>query len=237
MTTPRDPIYAGHRYPAEIISYAIWLYFRFPLSLRMVEEMLAARGTCVTHETIRQWGLKFGRKFANRIRQRAPRRGDKWHLDEVVISIAGKKHWLWRAVDQAGFVLDVLVQSRRDKKAAKRLFRKLLKKQGRAPRVLVTDKLKSYAAAKRDIMPGVEHRQHKGLNNRAENSHQPTRRRERIMKRFKSPRHVQRFLAIHDQIANVFTRRSNQDTAATFHSARDQAFTTWAEVTGVAMAA
>jgi len=121
-------------------------------------------------------------------------------LDEVVISIAGRKHWLWRAVDQEGFVLDVLVQSRRDKKAAKRLLRKLPKKQGRAPRVLITDKLKSYAAAKREIMPGVEHRQHKGLNNRAENSHQPTRRRERIMKRFKSPRQVQRFLSIHDQI-------------------------------------
>ena len=105
MRTPRDPIYAGHRYPAEIISYAVWLYFRFPLSLRMVEEMLAARGISVTHETIRQWGLKFGREFANRIRQRAPCRGDKWHLDEVVISIAGKKHWLWRAVDQHGFVL------------------------------------------------------------------------------------------------------------------------------------
>src|SRR5438874_6804771 len=192
-TTARDPIYAGYRYPAEIISYAVWLYFRFPLSLRMVEEMLAARGISVTHETIRQWGLKFGREFANRIRQRAPRCGDKWHLDEVVISVAGKKHWLWRAVDQDGFVLDALVQSRRNKKAAKRLFRKLLKKQGRAPRVLITDKLKSYAAAKREIMPGVEHRQHKGLNNRAENSHQPTRRRERIMKRFKSPGQAQRF--------------------------------------------
>ncbi len=152
MGTPRDPIYAGHRYPAEIISYAVCLYFRFPLSLRMVEEMLAARGISVTHETIRQWGLKFGQVFANRIRRRAPRRGDKWHLDEAVISIAGKKHWLWRAVDQDGFVLDILVQSRRDKKAAKRLFRKLLKKQGRAPRVLVTDKLRSYAAAKREIM-------------------------------------------------------------------------------------
>jgi putative transposase len=149
-----------------------------------------------------------------------PRRGDKWHLDEVVITIAGEKHWLWRAVDQEGFVLDVLVQSRRDKKAAKRLLRKLLKKQGRAPRVLITDKLRSYAAAKREIMPGVEHRQHKGLNNRAENSHQPTRRRERIMKRFKSPRQVQRFLSIHDQIANLFSRRPNQDTAAKFHAAR-----------------
>ena len=219
MRTPRDPIYAGHRYPAEIISYAVWLYFRFPLSLRMVEEMLAARGISVTHETIRQWGLKFGREFADRIRRRAPRRGDKWHLDEVVVSFAGKKHWLWRAVDQDGFVLDVLVQSRRDKKAAKRLLRKLLRKQGRAPRVLVTDKLKSYAAAKREIMPGVEHRQHKGLNNRAENSHQPTRRRERIMKRFKSPRQVQRFLSAHDQLANGFPRRPDHDTARTSGSA------------------
>src|SRR3954464_725024 len=123
MTTPRDPLYAGYRYPAELISYAIWLYFRFPLSLRMVEEMLAARGISVTYETIRQWGLKFGREFANRIRRRALRRGEG-RVDEVVITIAGKKHWLWRAVDQEGFVLDVLVQSRRDKKAANRLFRK-----------------------------------------------------------------------------------------------------------------
>ena len=132
-----------HRFPPEVISYAVWLDFRFPLSLRMVEEMLAARGISVTYETIRRWGLKFGREYANRIRRRAPRRGDKWHLDEVVITIAGKKHWLWRAVDQEGFVLDVLVQSRRDKGAAKRLFRKLLRKQGRAPRVLITDKLKA----------------------------------------------------------------------------------------------
>ena len=237
MTTPRDPLYAGYRYPAEIISYATWLYFRFPLSWRMVEEMLAARGLSVTYETVRQWGLKFGRDFANRIRRRAPRRGDKWHLDEVVLTIAGKKHWLWRAVDQEGFVLDVLVQSRRDKKAAKRSFRKLLKKQGRTPRVLIIDKLRSYAAAKREIMPGVEPRQHRGLNNRAENSHQPTRRRERIMKQFKSPRQVQRFLSTHDQIANVFSRRRNLNTAAKFRTARRQAFTTWAEATGVAMAA
>jgi putative transposase len=229
MTTPRDPLYAGDRHPAEIISYAVWLSFRFPLSLRMIEEMLAARGISVTYGWAakqinrRQWDLKFGRAFANRIRRRARCRGEK--------------HWLWRAVDQEGFVLDVLVQSRRDKKAAKRLLRKLLKKQGRAPRVLITDKLKSDAAVKREIMPGVEHRQHKGLNNRAKNSHQPTRRRERIMKRFKSPRQVQRFLSIHDQIATIFTRRPNQDTATPFRLARNQAFTTWAEVTGVAMAA
>jgi putative transposase len=237
MTRVRDPIYACHRYPAEIISYAVWLYFRFPLSLRMVEEMLAARGIPVTHETIRQWGLKFGQEFAKGIRRRAPRRGDKWHLDEAVISIAGKKQWLWRAVDQDGFVLDVLVQGRRDRTAAKRLFRKLLKKQGRAPRVLITGKLKSYAAAKREIMPAVEHRQHKGLNNRAENSHQPARRRERIMKRFKSPRQVQRFLSAHDQIANHFPRIRDHDTAANFRAARKSAFAAWAEVTGVAMAA
>jgi putative transposase len=237
MMTPRGSLFAGYRFPAELISYAVWLYFRFPLSMRMVEERLAARGIAVTYETIRQWGLKFGREFANRIRRKAPCRGDKWPLDEVVIIIAGEKHWLWRAVDQEGFVLDALVQSRRNKKAARRLFRKLLKKQGRAPRVLITDKLGSYAAAKREIVPSVEHRQHRGLNNRAENSHQPTRRRERIMKRFKSPRQVQRFLSIHDQITNVFLRRPSQDTAAKSRIGRNQAFTTWAEITGVAMAA
>src|SRR3954449_402125 len=234
MTTSRDPLYAGYRYPAELIGYAVWLYFRFPLSLRMVEEMLAARGISVTYETIRQWGLKFGQEFANRIRRRAPRRGDKWHLDEVVITIAGQKHWLWRAVDQEGFVLDVLVQSRRDKKAAKRLFRKLMTKQGRAPRVLITDKLRSCGAAKREIMPGVEHRQHKGLNNRAENSHQPIRRRERQMKRFKSAGQAQRFLSTHDQINNLFHLRRDHLRAPQYRAARTQAFQTWAEVTGVA---
>ena len=160
ISTPR---YARHRFPAEVISYAIWLYFRFPLSLRMVEEMLAARGILVSYETVRQWALKFGQDFANKIRRRLPAAGDKWHLDEVVISISGKKHWLWRAVDQHGVVLDILVQSRRNAKAAKRLLRKLLKKQGTAPRVVITDKLASYGAAKREIMPGVEHRQHPGL--------------------------------------------------------------------------
>ena len=178
--------YAGYRFPPEVISHAVWLYFRFPLSLRMVEEMLAARGIIVSHESVRQWALKFGQDFANRIRRRLPCAGDKWHLDEVAVKIAGKKHWLWRAVDQDGIVLDILVQSRRDKRAAKRLLRKLLKRQCRAPRVLITDKLASYGAAKKEIAPGVEHRKHKGLNNRAENSHQPTRRRERQMKRFKS---------------------------------------------------
>src|SRR5919202_3727470 len=186
MTERAPSRYTGYRYPPAIISHAVWLYFRFPLSLRMVEEMLAARGVIVSHETVRQWARKLGQEFADEIRRRLPRAGDKWHLDKVVIKIAGTTHWLWRAVDQHGIVLDVLVQSRHDAKAAKRLLRKPLKRQRRAPRVMITDKLASYAAAKKGIMPGVEHRRHKGLNNRAENSHQPTRRRERQMKRFKS---------------------------------------------------
>src|ERR1700759_145759 len=216
MTIPSPPSYAGYRFPAEIISFAVWLYFRFPLSLRHVDEILAARGIIVSHETVRQWGLKFGQAFANQIRRRLPQAGDKWHLDEVQVRIAGEKHWVWRAVDQDGIVLDILVQSRRNTAGAERLLRKLLKNQMRPPRVIITDKLGSYQAAKKDLIPGVEHRQHKGLNNRAENSHQPTRRRERIMKRFKSPRQVQRFLSTHDQIANIFSRRPNQDTAANF---------------------
>jgi putative transposase len=234
MTTPAFPSYAGHRFPAEIISHAVWLYFRFPLSLRMVEEMLAARDIIVSHASVRQWALKFGQDFANQIRRRLPYAEDKWHLDEVAIKIAGKKHWLWRAVDQAGIVLDILVQGRRDKRAAKRLLRKLLKKQRRSPRVLITDKLASYGAAKSEVMPSVEHRKHKGLNTRAENSHQPTRRRERQMKRFKSAGQAQRFLSAHDGINNLFHLRRDHVPANQYRAARTQAFQTWAEVTGVA---
>src|SRR5919206_4286701 len=229
--------YAGHRFPAELISQAVWLYFRFPLGLRMVEEMLAARGIVVSHETIRQWALKFGQEFANRIRRRLPRIGDKWHLDEVAIKIAGVKHWLWRAVGQTGMVLDALVQRRRDERAAKRLLRKLLKRRCRAPRVMVTDKLASYGAAKGEVMPGVEHRRHKGPNNRAENSHQPTRRRERQMKRFKSARQVQRFLSAHDQVNNLFYLHRDHLPAAEYRAVRAQAFAIWAEVTGAKAAA
>src|SRR5438067_5266785 len=154
----------------------------------------------------------------------------KWHLDEVVLKIAGVKHWLWRAVDQTGVVLDVLVQRRRDKQAAKRLLRKLLKKQRRPPRVMITDKLASYGAAKREVMPGIEHRQHKGLNNRAENSHQPTRRRERQMKQFKSAGQAQRFLSAHDQINNLFHLRRDHVTAAEHRAYRIQKFRVWAEI-------
>ena len=230
MRTSARTRYAGYRFPAEIIGHAVWLYFRFPLGLRMVEELLAARGIIVSHETVRQWARKFGQPFANQIRRRLPRVGDKWHLDEVVLKIAGVKHWLWRAVDQTGVVLDVLVQRRRNKQAAKRLLRKLLKRQMRPPRVMITDKLASYGAAKREIMPGIEHRQHKGLNNRAENSHQPTRRRERQMKQFKSAGQAQRFLSAHDQINNLFHLRRDHVTAAEHRASRTQKFEIWAEI-------
>src|SRR5436309_7432400 len=166
MTTSARTRYSGYRFPAEIIGHAVWLYFRFPLGLRMVEELLAARGIVVSHETVRQWARKFGQPFANQIRRRLPRVADKWHLDEVVLKMAGVKHWLWRAVDQTGILLDVLVKRRRDKHAAKLLLRKLLKRQMRALRIMITDKLARYGAAKPEVVPGIEHRQHhKGLNN------------------------------------------------------------------------
>lgn len=155
-TAPAEPIsYKGYRFPPDVISYAVWLSYRFPLSLRMVEEMLAARGIGVTYETVRSWAVKFGLSIVKRIRSRAPGRGDKWHLDEVVVTMQGQRYWLWRAVDQEGFVLDVLVQSRRDKRAAERLMRKLLKHHG-CPRVMVTDKLRSYAAANDAVNGGVK---------------------------------------------------------------------------------
>lgn len=215
MTEPRASLYHRHRFPAEIIAEAVWLYYRFPLSFRMVEDMLNYRGITVTYKTKREWAEKFGRAYANSLRRRTPRLGDKWHLDECVISIKGKKHWLWCAVDQDGFVLDVLVQKHRNTKAAKRFMRMLLSGHGYVPRVMVTDKLRSYGAAKRELGLGFcDHRQHKSLNNRAENSHQPTPRRERIMKRFKSARHVQRFTSIHDPIYNLHYFPRNQFNAA-----------------------
>jgi putative transposase len=202
----RDPLYCRHRFPAEVIAHAVWLYFRFPLSLRMVEDMLAARGVIVTHQTIRNWAAKFGRHFAREIKRRsAGCLGDKWHLDECMVVINGKKQWLWRTVDQ----------------------------NGHTPRVMITDKLRSYDAAKRDIIPGVEHRSHKGLNNRAENSHQPTRRRERIMKRFKSPRQLQRFVSIHDPIANLFHFPRNTLSSADHRDLRAAAMQIWGEIAHV----
>ena len=236
MTTLSNP-YRGFRFPAEIIEHAVWLYHCFSLSLRDVETILAARGVVVSYESIRDWSLRFGRLFANALKRRRPRPGDKWFLDEVYLRIGGKQHYLWRAVDQDGHVLDILVQSRRSAKAAKRFFRKLLRGLQYVPRVIVTDKLKSYAAAKREILPHTEHRQSRYLNNRAEVSHQPTRRRERQMQRFKSARHAQRFLSAHSRIHNHFQLRRHRLTAAAYRTARDTAFRTWRDVTVGAVAA
>ncbi len=233
MTTCSNP-YRGFRFPAEVIEHAVWLYHCFSLSLRDVETILAARGVVVSYESIREWGMRFGRLFANTLKWRMPRTGDKWFMDEVFLRIGGKLHYLWRAVDQDGNVLDILVQSRRSARAARRFFRKLLRGLQYAPRVIITDKLCSYAAARRGIMPGVEHQQSKYLNNRAEVSHQPTRRRERQMQRFKSARHAQCFLSTHSRIHNHFQLRRHRLTANQHRSARDAAFRTWRKVAGVA---
>jgi putative transposase len=229
---PATPTYKRHRFPPEIISYSVWLYFRFALSYRDVEELLTERGVIVTYETIRQWCQKFGQAYANELRRRRPRPGDKWHLDEVFVSINGAQHYLWRAVDQDGNVLDILVQPRRDKRAAVRFLRKLLKGLTYVPRVVITDKLASYGAALREVLPGVEHRQHKRLNNRAENSHQPTRERERRMRRFKGPGHAQRFLASYGPIASHCRPRRHRLTAAVSRETRTERFATWRAVTG-----
>jgi putative transposase len=164
MNPSSTNLYKNHRFPAEIISHGVWLYFRFCLSYRDVEELLLVRGVIVSYETIRQWCRKFGQEYANQLRRRHPRPGDKWHLDEVFLTIPGARHYLWRAVDQDSHVLDILVQNRRNKKAANKFFRKLLKGLTYVPRVIITDKLKSYGAAKQEILPGVEHRQHRYLN-------------------------------------------------------------------------
>ena len=231
------PSYRGFRFPAEIIGHCVWLYHRFPLSFREVEEMVLERGVVVSYETIRQWCSKFGQTYANELRRRRPRPGDKWHLDEVFITIRGKISYLWRAVDQHGNVLDILIQPRRNAKAAKRFFRRLLKGLAYVPRVLVTDKLASYGAAQREVLRSVEHRKSKYLNNRAENSHQPTRQRERAMKRFTSPGHAQRLLSAFSSISPHFRPRRHRLGATEYRREMATRFTTWNEVTGLTTAA
>src|SRR5881628_3445442 len=201
-----------HRYPAELISHAVWLYHVFSLSLRDVELILAERGVVVTHESVRHWCRKFGAEFARRLRRRRPRPGDTWHLDEVFIRINGVLHYLWRAVDQHGVVLDILVQERRT--AAKRFFKHLLGGLGYKPRRPVTDGLRSYGVAQRAIMPEVRHRTSRYLNNRAENSHRPTRRRERQRQKFKSSGQAQDFLSTHSMIYSHFRPRRHLMAAA-----------------------
>jgi putative transposase len=221
----------------EIISHCVWLYHRFPLSLRDVEEMMAERGVSVSHDTIHQWCRKFGQTYANGLRRRRARPGDKWHVDEVFLKIGGKTRYLWRAVDQHGNVLDILVTSHRDAKAATRFFRKLLKGLEYMPRVLVTDKLASYGVARRRLMPRVEHRRSKYLNNRAENSHQPTRQRERAMKKFTSPGAAQRFLSAFSGISPHFRPRRHRLHADEYRREMAIRFTTWNQVVGLSTTA
>jgi len=222
--------YKRHRFPPEIIQHAVWLYFRFTLSFRDVEDLLAERGLDVSYESIRYWVLKFGKQYARKINHRRPRPNCRWHLDEVFVSINGKRMYLWRAVDDEGEVLEVLVQSRRNNKAALKLMRKLLKKQGFLPSTIVTDKLPSYGAALRDLGLSRCHDFGGRKNNRAENSHQPVRRRERKMQRFKSPGSAQRFLSVHYSIYNLFNIQRHLISRDTLRQFRDIATTEWSNV-------
>ena len=221
------PTYHGYRFPPEIISHAVWLYHRFALSFRDVEDLLAERGITVSYEAIRLWCEKFGPGYAAKLKRRQGRLGDTWHLDEVFVSIRGQRHYLWRAVDQDGDVIDIFVQTRRDGRAAGRFFRKLLKGQGCEPGRMVTDKLGSYGAAHRVVMPSVIHDTRQYANNRAELSHQPTRQRERQMRRFKSPAQAQRFLSVHGVVGNLFRVGRHLLRAANHRLLRGRAFAAW----------
>ena len=223
-----------HRFPSEIIRHSVWLYARFTLSYRDVEDLLAERGLDISYETVRRWFLKFGQPIVRNLRQRRPTPSDYWHLDEMVIVIRGKRHWLWRAVDNEGEVLDFLVQPKRDARAAMKLIRKLLKRQGWAPTRIVTDKLRSYPVAFRSIGLTVEHIDSKRSNNLAENSHQPVRRRERKMQRFKSAASAQRFLNIHSAVYNTFYVQRHLLNRSRFKILRTEAFDVWESASAAA---
>lgn len=227
--------YKRHRFPPNVIQHAVWLYFRFTLSLRDVEELLAQRGVEVSYETIRCWTVKFGRQFAHNLRRSRPKPTGRWHLDEMVVKIRGNRMFLWRAVDDEGEVLDMLVQERRNKGAALRLLRKLLRNQGVRPNAIITDKLASYRAAARDL--GLTDRHQPGgmrENNRAENSHLPIRRRERKQQKFKSRASAQKFLATHAAVYNVFNLQPHLIRRSTLRHLRAEAHRTWAAATAAA---
>ncbi|MGX4694662.1 IS6 family transposase [Streptomyces sp. JNUCC 63] len=228
------PSYRGHQYPVEVISHCVWLYFRFPLSFREVEESMLQRGVIVSYETIRRWSAKFGQTYANGLRRRRPRPGYTWYLDEVFVTINGEQKYLWRAVDAGGNVLDILLQSRRDEAAARRFFRRPMRKTRAVPGVVVADQLRSCGAAHREVMFSVEHRSHKGLNSRAENSHRPTRRRERAMKGFRSIGAAQRFLAAFSGISPHFRPRRHLMTAPDHRAETTVRFAVWDQITGPA---
>ena len=233
---PMKPIsYKGHRFPADIIRHAVWLYFRFTLSLRNVEEMMAERGVDVSYETIRCWARKFGRLYAQNLRRSRPRSSGRWHLDEVAVKIRGQRMWLWRAVDDEGEVLDVLVQKRRNREAVLKMMKALLRKCGVRPKTITTDKLASYGAAARTLELAARHRPG-GLreNNRAENSHLPVRRRERQQQSFKSQRSAQQFLSTHAAVYNVFAFQRHLIRRSTLRQFRVAARQTWGEATAAA---
>ena len=223
--------YSGYRFPREIISYAIWAYHRFCLSFRDVEDLLAERGIIVSYESIRQWCEKFGSGYVRKLKRREGRLGDCWHLDEIFLRINGNLQYLWRAVDQDGDVIDILVQPQRDQRAAERFFRRLLRGQRIEPLRIFTDKLRSYSAAIRTILPNVTHIVAEYANNRAEVSHQWTRQRERQMRRFKSSRHAQRFLSLHDAVHNLFRVGRHLLKSSNHRLLRSRSFAVWYEVT------
>jgi putative transposase len=224
--------YRQHRYPGEVIAHCVRLYYRFPLSYRDVEELMFERGVIVSYESIRRWCHKFGPAIAAELRRRPQPKGT-WHLDEVFIKMNGKTFYLWRAVDVDGMVLDILVQERRNQAAAEALLRRLVESYPDQPRVAITDKLASYAPAIRQVPPGTIHRKHKGLNNRAENSHQPTRQRERAMRRFKSPDQAQRFLERFGPIREHFCPGRHRLSGRDHRAILTTRFATWHDVTDI----
>jgi putative transposase len=219
--------YKRHRFPPDIISYAVWLYYRFNLSYRDIEDLLAERGICVSREAIRLWCIKFGAIYTRRLKRRHRGYGDTFFIDEVFVKINGKQHYLWRAIDQDGEVVDVFLQARRDGAAAKRFFKRLLRSHGGEPRKIVTDKLRSYGVAHRELMPDVIHDTSQYANNRAEQSHEPTRVRERGMRRFKSVKQAQRFLGAHAAVSNLFNLGRHLVRAQHYRDLRVSAFNDW----------
>ena len=219
--------YKRHRFPPEIIQHAVWLYYRFNLSHRDIEDLLAVRGIVVSYESVRLWCNKFGPRYARQLKRRHQGFGDTFFIDEVFVKINGIQHYLWRAVDQDGEVVDVLLQSRRDGKAAKRFFKRLLKTHRMEPRKIVTDKLRSYGVAHRELIPDTIHDTSQYANNRAELSHQPTRVRERVMRRFKSTQQAQRFLSVHAAVYNLFNLGRHLTSARNYRIFRMRAFASW----------
>ncbi|MDE0975498.1 MAG: IS6 family transposase [Candidatus Nanopelagicales bacterium] len=221
--------YKRHRFPPDIISYAVWLYYRFNLSHRDVEDLLAERGIIVSREAIRLWCIKFGAIYTRRLKRKHLGYGDTFYIGEVFVKINGKQHYLWRAVDQDGEVADVYLQAKRDGTAAKRFFRRLLRNNGGEPRKIVTDKLRSYGVAHRELIPETIHSTKQYENNRAEQSHEATRVRERVMRKFKSTGQAQRFLVAHASVSNLFNLCRHKVRAEHYRDLRVSAFAEWSK--------